>query len=232
MDGDVEKKVRNCPRCIRRKSQAKTSANLVLVESTFPMDLVCMDFLSLEMSAGGYEFLVITDHFTRVAQAIPSKNQTAKTTARLLFDNFVCHYGFPARLHSNQGRNFESNVIKELCSIANIDKSRTTPYHPMCNGVPERFNQTLLNMLGALEDHQKSDWKSYVPSLVHAYNSTRHESTGFAPHYLMFGRHPRLAVDAFLGIKQESESSNKSQYASGLKKKTRLCIQNGIKGGT
>lgn len=102
----------------------------------------------------------------------------------------------------------------------------------MCNGVPERFNQTLLNMLGALEDHQKSDWKSYVPSLVHAYNSTRHESTGFAPHYLMFGRHPRLAVDAFLGIKQESESSNKSQYASGLKKKTRLCIQNGIKGGT
>ena len=220
MDGDVEKKVRNCPRCIRRKSQAKTSANLVLVESTFPMDLVCMDFLSLEMSAGGYEnILVITDHFTRFAQAIPSKNQTAKTTARLLFDNFVCHYGFPARLHSDQGRNFESKVIKELCSIANIDKSRTTPYHPMGNGMPERFNQTLLNMLGTLEDHQKSDWKSYVPSLVHAYNSTRHESTGFAPHYLMFGRHPRLAVDAFLGIKQESESSDKSQYVSGLKKR-------------
>ena len=62
MDGDVEKKVRNCPRCIRQKSQAKTSANLALVESTFPMDLVCMDFLSLEISAGGYEnILVITD---------------------------------------------------------------------------------------------------------------------------------------------------------------------------
>ena len=149
MDGDVGKKVRNCPRCIRRKSQAKTAANLVLVESTFPMDLVCMDLLSLEMSAGGYEnILVITDHFTRFAQAIPSKNQTAKTTARLLFDNFVCHYGFSARLHSDQGRNFESKVIKELCSIANIDKSRTTPYHPMGHGMPERFNQTFFNMLG------------------------------------------------------------------------------------
>ena len=220
MDGDVEKKARNCIRCIRRKSQAKTSATLVLAESTFPMDLVCMDFLALEMSAGGYEnILVITDHFTRFAQAIYSKNQTAKTTARLLFDNFVCHYGFPARLHSDQGRNFESKVIKELCSIASIDKSRTTPYHPMGDGMPERFNQTLLNMLGTLEDHQKSDRKSYVPSLVHAYNSTRHESTGFAPHYLIFGRHPRLAVDAFLGFKQESESSDKSQYVSGLKKR-------------
>ena len=220
MDGDIETFVRNCPRCIRRKAQGKTSANLVVVESTFPMDLVCMDFLSLEMSAGGYEhILVITDHFTRYAQAIPTKNQSAKTTARVLFDNFICHDGFPARLHSDQGRNFESEVIKELCSIASIDKSRTTPYHPMGNGMPERFNQTLLNMLGTLEDDQKSDWKSYVPSLVHAYNSTRHESTGYSPHYLMFGRHPRLAVDAFLGIKPGPERSDKSKYVTDLKKR-------------
>ena len=220
MDGDIEKYVKNCPRCIRRKAQGKTAAKLVVVDSTYPMDLVCMDFLSLEMSAGGYEhILVITDHFTRYAQAIPTRNQSAKTTARILFDNFICHYGFPSRLHSNQGRKFESEVIKELCSIANIDKSRTSPYHPMGNGMPERFNQTLLNMLGTLEDDQKSDWKTYVPSLVHAYNSTRHESTGYSPHFLMFGRHPRLAVDAFLGIKPCSERSDKSKYVTDLKKR-------------
>ena len=92
MDGDIEKKVRNCPRCIRRKAKDKTAANLVVVESTYPMD-VCMDFLFLEMSSGGHEhILVITDHFTRFAQAFPTRNQTAKTTATLLFDNFVCHY--------------------------------------------------------------------------------------------------------------------------------------------
>lgn len=230
MDGDIEKYVKNCPRCIRRKAQGTTAAKLVVVESTFPMDLVCMDFLSLEMSAGGYEnILVITDHFTRYAQAIPTKNQSAKTTARILFDNFICHYGFPARLHSDQGRNFESEVIKELCSIANIDKSRTTPYHPMGNGMPERFNQTLLNMLGTLEDDQKSDWKSYVPSLVHAYNSTRHETTGYPPHYLMFGRHPRLAVDAFLGIKPGPERSNKTKYVNDLKRRLEFAYKTAAK---
>ena len=139
-------------------SEGKTSAKLVGVESTYPMDLVCMDFLSLEMTAGGFEhILFITDHFTRYAQDIPTKNQSAKTTARILFDDFNCHYGFPARLHSDQGRNFEGEVIKELCSIASIDKSRTIPYHPMGNGMPERFNQTLLNMLDILEADQKFD---------------------------------------------------------------------------
>ena len=84
MDGDIEKHVRNFPRCIRRKAQGKTSAKLIVVESTYPMGLVCMGFLSLEMSAGGYEhILVITDDFTRIAQAIPTKNQSAKTTARI-----------------------------------------------------------------------------------------------------------------------------------------------------
>ena len=173
------------------------------------------------MSAGGYEhILVITYHFTRYAQAIPTRNQSAKTTAIILFDNSICHYGFPSWLHSDQGRNFKSKVIRELFSIAHIDKSMTIPYHPMVNGMPERFNQTLLNMLGTLEDVQKSDWKTYVPSLVHAYSSTRHENTRYLPHFLMFGRHPRLAVDAFLGtkpvgaflgIKLSSERSDKSR---------------------
>ena len=192
------------------------------------MELVCIDFLSLERSKGGFEnVLVITDHFTRYAQAFPTRNQEAKTTAKVLFDNFIVHYGFPARLHSDQGRNFESKVIKELCSLAGVDKSRTTPYHPMGNGMVERFNQTLLNMLGTLESHQKEDWKTYVAPLVHAYNATRHDNTGYSPFFLMFGRHPRLAVDAYLGLSSPEEPvlTSKEHYATKLKKRLQFAYK-------
>ncbi|KAL5020685.1 hypothetical protein ScPMuIL_002235, partial [Solemya velum] len=94
-------------------------SELVTIQSSRPMELVSIDYLTLERSKGGFEnILVITDHFTRYAQAFPTRNQTAHTTARVLYENFIVHYSFPAKLHSDQGRNFESHVIRELSSYA------------------------------------------------------------------------------------------------------------------
>ena len=214
----VKQKVRECGRCIRRKTAPVKAAQLVNITSSAPMDLVCIDYLSLERSKGGFEnILVITDHFSRYAQAIPTRNQTARTTARALFENFFVHYGFPAKLHSDKAANFESKVIKKLCKVAGVLKTRTTPYHPMGNGMTERFNKTLLNMLGTLNEKQKSDWKAHVSTLTHAYNAAVHESTGFSPFFLMFGRHPRLSIDAVLGLGSSEERKSHFDYVDKLK---------------
>ena len=221
MDKDVQNMIHQCGRCIRRKTAPTKKAKLVNITTSSPMELVCIDFLLLEPSKGGHEsILVITDHVTRYAQAIPMRNQKATTTARALFDNFFIHYGFPGKLHSDQGANFESKVIKKLCKLGGTVKTRTTPYHPMGNGMCERFNKTLLNMLGTLNEHQKSDWKSNVSTLTHAYNAATHKSTGFAPFYLMYEGQPRLAADAFLDIGDDAVKANShADYVDKLKQR-------------
>ena len=91
------------------------------------MKLVCVDYLKIEPSKGGYEnVLVITDNFTRYVPAIPTRNQSAATTARVLFEYFFVHYGFPAKLHGDQVANFESKVIQHLCQLTGTAKIRTT----------------------------------------------------------------------------------------------------------
>ena len=222
MSKQLEQHIQNCGKCIRRKAKGDI-APLVSITTSKPLELVCMDYLSLEESKGGVkDILVITDHFTRFAVAIPTRNQTAKVTAEALYNTFLCTYGFPERLHSDQGRNFESKVIRELCSLCGITKSRTTPYHPAGNGQTERFNRTLLNLLGTCTQEQKVEWRKFINPVVHAYNCTKHSSTGYSPFHLMFGRNPRLPVDLILGVKEELDQTDQD-YTTFIKElKNRL----------
>ena len=88
----------------------------------------------------------------------------------------------------------------------------------MGNGMCERFNKTLLNMLGTLKDDQKSDLKSHVSTLTHAYTAAVHKSTGFAPFYLMYGRHPRHSTDVFLDIGDGAvKTKSHADYVNKLK---------------
>ena len=120
MQEEASQYLLKCARCLRRKTTPQV-APMQSIYVTQPLELVHMDYLSLEPSKGNIEnVLVITDHFTRYALAYPSKTQTAQATARILWDNFICHYGFPEKFISDQGRNFESDLIKELCKIAGV----------------------------------------------------------------------------------------------------------------
>ncbi len=215
---DIKTWCEQCERCCLRKTPtAGLRAPLVSIHTSAPLELVCMDFLTLERSKGGIEnVLVVTDHFSRFAQAYPTKDQKARTVAKVLWRNFLCRFGFPAKLHADQGRNFESAVVKELCRITGITKSHTSPYHPQGNGTTERFNRTLMDMLGTLDPQEKSRWHEHVDAMTHAYNCTRHDSTGYTPYFLMYGRHPRLPIDLVLGPPESAEPCEYSEYVQAL----------------
>uniref|UniRef100_A0A674P0H7 Gypsy retrotransposon integrase-like protein 1 n=1 Tax=Takifugu rubripes TaxID=31033 RepID=A0A674P0H7_TAKRU len=163
MSLDVEEYIKNCGECVTHKTPVQRAAPLYQIISHGPMDLVWIS-----------NVLVVMDHFTRYAQAFPTRSQKAPVVAKVLMEKYFVHYGLPSRIHSDQGRDFESRLIRELLTLMGIRKSRTTSYHPQGDPQPERFNRTLLSMLGTLGREKKRSWSQHVPYLVHAYNSTKY----------------------------------------------------------
>ena len=144
--------------------------------------------------------LVITGYITRWAEAVSLPNQEASTVAQALMKEWICRYGAPDSIHTDQWRNFESCLFSELCSLLDIHKTRTTPYHPQLDGLVERLNPTLRQLLtNQMQKCPEDTWDDHLAPLMLAYRSSVNDSINFTPHYLMFGREIGLPVDIMLG---------------------------------
>ena len=183
---NIERYCRECLVCQRSKPALPTHAPLTTMPIGKPWEMVAVDILEVSISRHNNRYLlVIQDYMTKWVEAIPIANQTAATITRELTTVF-CHYGIPDILHSNQGRNFESTIIRQTLDVLGVTKSRTTTYHPAGDGLVECFNRSLLQMLRAYVN--QNDWEQYLPFVLYAYGTAVHTSTGVSPFELMFGR--------------------------------------------
>ena len=219
MKADIRSFIRECLACNRRKSHGrKQKAPLQQRRSGSPMERIALDILGpLPTTEDGNKYiLVIADYYTKFVEAYAIRDEKAHTVARKLVEEFVCRYGVPKEIHSDQGRNFESNLFKEVCKILGVKKTRTTAYNPKSDGMVERFNRTLLNMIVTMIDPDKhqQDWDRYIPFATAAYRSTVHETIQETPNMMMFGREVTHPVD--LSCEQATSELN-TDYAQDLR---------------
>ena len=127
---------------------------------------------------------------------------SSKNLATVLVNEIVSRCGVPKFIHSDQGKNFCSNVIQTLCEILEIHRTQTSGYHPQGNGQTDRFNRTIEAILAKMIQDDQDKWDTHISMALFAYRSAVHESTGFTPFILNFRRSPTLPIIQFFALKQ------------------------------
>ena len=232
MKEDVRSFIRQCTACCKRKTHGKKrKAPLQQRRSGSPMERIALDILGpLPLTYDGNRYiLVVADYYTKFVEAYAIPDEQAQTVAQKLVEEFVCRYGVPKEIHSDQGRNFESNLFKEVCKLIGAKKTRTTPNNPKSDGMVERFNRTLLSILVTMIDpvERQQDWDRYIPFATAAYRSTVHETTQETPNMMMFGREVNHPLDLTLN---QSTPELSTDYAAELRNRmedihTRVTLQ-------
>ena len=200
MTQDLRNHIKKCSRC-RKYEAAPPVAPMKPLACSGPGELLDVDFTSIEETVPLKEdpiihnVLVLQDHFSKYVVMYVVKDQTARTAAETLRIGYFGLFGTPAYLVSDQGKAFTGHVITHLCELYGVQKLRTSPYHAQTNGQVECMNQTIICMIGKLEEDRKACWSEHLPELLMAYNATCSAVTGYSPYYLLFGRRPRIPVD-------------------------------------
>lgn len=162
-----------------------------------PFERIAIDILDCRrQSRRGFQYiLVVGDYFSKYMDAFPLRSHRARIVAEVLATRYFKYHGTPLVLHSDQGPEFESKLFQAFNRLYGVTKIRTSPYRPQSDGLVERLNRSLLNMLSAFVAESAIDWDEHLPFVVQAYNSSVHSSTGVTPHLMVYGHEMRLPID-------------------------------------
>ncbi|KAL1253020.1 hypothetical protein QQF64_017713, partial [Cirrhinus molitorella] len=212
LDAEVRRFCQACPTCQRTSPQTPPPSPLIpLPIIEVPFQRIGMDLVGpLPKSARGHEhILVVVDYATRYPEAIPLRKATAKAIAHELF--LLCsRVGIPSEILTDQGTPFMSRLMADLCRLLHVKQLRTTVYHPQTDGLVERFNKTLKQMLRRVAAEEKRDWDQMLPYVLFGIREVPQASTGFTPFELLFGRQPRGLLDVAREAWEQQPAAHRS----------------------
>jgi hypothetical protein len=229
MKESIQKFYESCPKCQAHKSTRIMTAPLKPIEVSQPWQTISIDFTGpfKPTRNGNKNIIVAIDYFSKFAIAAATRDATAETTAKFVFDEIICKFGSPVNILSDQGRNFEANLFKELVSMLGINKLRTTSYHPQGNGLVERLNRTIKRMLTMYVNDNHNNWDVFLQQNISAYNNTPQSSTKISPYELIFGKKPRTLLDQ-VGSGNAAEANamrNPSDYLSEIMRNKQKLVE-------
>ena len=200
MTRDLRNCIKKCSHC-RKYEAAPPVVPMKPLACSGPGELLHVDITSIEETVPLKEdpvicnVLVLQDHFSKYIVAYVVKDQTARTATETLRTGYFGLFSAPAYLVSDQGKAFMGHVITHLCELYGVQKLRTSPYYAQTNSQVERMNQTIIHMIGKVEEDRKPCWSEHLPELLLAYNATCSAVMGYSPYYLLFCRRPRIPID-------------------------------------
>jgi len=193
MDKDITDYVSTCDICQKRKSFTNKKAPMqpLPIVNRLWERIACDIIGPIATEQQKYKYiLTILEYETRFAKAFPLKNTVSTTIAKIFIDHIILQHGLPSSVLTDRGTNLIAGAMQELCDSLNIEQIKTTAFHPQTDGLVEKFNGTLGNMLSAYSNKNPSVWPTYLQYCVFAYNTSIHASTKETPFYLLYGHDP------------------------------------------
>lgn len=198
----VDRYLKSCTECQRHKTSTLAPAGYLqpIEPPGSPFERVGIDFLGpFPLSTSGNRWIIVAiDHLTRYAETASVPTATALQVATFLLSNIILRHGAPRVLLSDRGSPFLAQVVHNVLSLTRTLHSTTTAYHPQTNGLTERLNHTLAQMISMYVSADHTNWDLILPYVTYAYNTAQQSTTGYSPFYLLYGREATSLLDCLL----------------------------------
>ena len=219
MNEDVRAWIDVCPTCNQRKiinRPQKAPMEIAVVGERGQR--VAIDLMGpfCKTNRGNLYIMVVVDHFTKYAMAIPLQQATAEDIGEAFVTRWIPIFGAPRQVHTDRGRNVDGALMNELCRLLGAEKTRTSGYHPQGDGQVERQNRTILNMMHSYAADDPKNWDQHLSTVLIGYNSTRHTSTGFEPNRLAMGANINMPIDLMMPADPNVHIKPVNQYVYDL----------------